>query len=339
VLKAITGGYVAISCVLRRLIMAEIHLKGLVINCCLAISMAYDCFMDLRKLEIFIKVVEAGSLTAGAKRCRVSQPAASQQIQSLEEEVGESLLVRSRRGVEPTAAGNTVFKHGKALLASSDRLKNLFIQRRKLQSGSISFGVIPTIAPYLLPQWLGPFRAEFPGVAVTVSESQTKHLYRQLAEGDIEFAVLSDVSPKERDQWGLSVKELFKEPLLLAVPSDHTLATRMEDPTIEDIPADELIYLKDGHCLAERTMHLCRIHETNPNLECGQLATALAMVASGLGISVVPQLATKGQVIDGVVTRKFEGGGMYRSINLIKRKGHRESPAAKELLKILTPSS
>ncbi len=293
--------------------------------------------MDLRKLEIFIRVVEAGSLTAGAKRCGVSQPAASQQIQSLEEEVGESLLVRSRRGVEPTAAGHTVFKHGKDLLASSERLKNMFVQRRKLQTGSVSFGLIPTIAPYLLPQWLRPFRAEFPGISVAVSESQTNHLYRQLAEGDIEFAVLSDVTVKEKDKWGLSVRELFKEPLLLAVPEDHPLATQMEEPNVDDIKAEELIYLKEGHCLAERTLRLCKIHETNPNLECDQIATALAMVVSGLGVTVVPQLAIKGSKMDGVVTRKFSGGALYRSINLVKRKGHRESPAAKELLKILSP--
>lgn len=293
--------------------------------------------MDLRKLEIFVRVVEAGSLTAGAKKCRVSQPAASQQIQSLEEEVGESLLIRSRRGVEPTAAGQAVFKHGKALLASSERLKNMFVQRRKLQSGSVSFGLIPTIAPYLMPQWIGPFRAEFPGVSIAVSESQTEHLYKQLAEGDIEFAVLSDVSVKERDKWGLSVRELFKEPLLLATPEDHPLATRMDEPRVSDIKPEELIYLKEGHCLAERTLRLCKIHETNPNLECDQIATALAMVASGLGVSVVPQLATKGSKIEGVVTRKFSGGGLFRSINLVKRRGHRESPAAKELLKILSP--
>lgn len=292
--------------------------------------------MELRQLELLASVVESGSLTAAAKRCNLSQPAISQQIQALEEEIGEALLIRRARGVEPTAAGRTVLEHAGRLLAERDKLRDAFTGRRELRHGRVAFGIIPTIAPYLLPQWLGPFRERYPGIAIAISESRTEELITQLVEGRIEFAVLSDVPEHDRQKWSLKVQELFREPLLLAAPAKHPLALRKAPPTPADLNAAELIHLKGGHCLSDRTLRLCKIREPDPGLQCDQLGTALSMVASGLGVTVVPKLATQNRPMDGIVLRPFSGKGMYRVIALMKRRDSKDTPAAAELLKQLS---
>jgi LysR family hydrogen peroxide-inducible transcriptional activator len=302
-----------------------------------AICFSYGSAMEIRHLEVLAAVVEAGSLTAAAARCHLSQPAISQQIHALEEEIGEALLFRRPRGVEPTAAGRTVLEHAVRLLAERDKLRDVFAGRRRLQHGRVAFGIIPTIAPYLLPQWLGPFRERFPGIAIAISESRTEDLIKQLVDGGIEFAVLSDVPEADRQKWSLQIRELFREPLLLAAPANHPLALRKAPPTPADLKADELIHLKGGHCLSDRTLRLCKIREPDPGLQCDQLGTALSMVASGLGVTVVPQLATRHRAMDGVVLRPFAGKGLHRVIALLKRRGSKDTPAAAELLKTLAP--
>jgi LysR family hydrogen peroxide-inducible transcriptional activator len=292
--------------------------------------------MELRQLEILASVAESGSLTAAAKLCNLSQPAISQQIQALEEEIGEPLLIRRARGVELTAAGRTVLEHTTRLLAERDKLRDAFADRRELRHGRVAFGIIPTIAPYLLPQWLGPFRERHPGISIAISESRTQELIGQLVEGRIEFAILSDVPEHDRQMWSLKVKELFREPLLLAAPAKHPLALRKAPPTPADLNATELIHLKGGHCLSDRTLRLCKIREPDPGLQCDQLGTALSMVASGLGVTVVPKLATRNRALDGVVVRPFAGKGMHRVIALMKRRDARDTPAAAALLRQLS---
>ncbi|WP_193212647.1 LysR family transcriptional regulator [Luteolibacter marinus] len=293
--------------------------------------------MEFRQLELLAGVIDAGSLTAAATRCNLSQPAISQQIQALEEEIGEPLLIRRARGIEPTAAGLKVLEHARRLLGERDRLRDAFAERRELRQGRVSFGIIPTIAPYLLPRWLGPFRRDFPGITVAISEARTDELVTRVADGGIEFAVLSDVPDHDRQKWSLQVRELFREPLLLAAPAGHPLALRKAAPNPSDLDAGELIHLKGGHCLADRTLRLCRIREPNPGLQCDQLDTALSMVASGLGVTVVPKLATEKRPLDGIVVRPFAGKGLHRVIALMKRRGTKDTPAAAELLKMLVP--
>lgn len=300
-----------------------------------SIGISYGSAMEFRQLEIFVAVVDAGSLTAAAARCHLSQPAVTQQIHALEENVGEPLLVRRPRGVELTSAGAELAGHARRLLAERDRLRDSFSERGKLRSGRISFGIIPTVAPYLLPQWLGPFRQRYPGIHIEISESRTEGLVSELVEGRIEFAILSDVAEAERRKGSLSFRELFREPLLLAAPAKHPLATRKQAPAPGDVTAAELIHLKGGHCLAERTLRLCRVREPDPGLQCEQLDTALAMVAAGLGVTVVPQLATRSRSMDGIVLRPFAGQGLHRVIALLKRRGSRETPAVTELLRLL----
>lgn len=296
--------------------------------------------MELRQLQSFVSVVEEGSLSAASKRCHLSQPALSQQMQALEEELGEPLLKRRPRGVEPTAAGELLLVHARTLLAHAARLRSDFQGRRKLETGTITFGIIPTIAPYLLPKLLGPFRKAHPGIDVSITEARTTDLISGTISGAIEFAILSDVTAEDRRRGSLHTRELFREPLLLAAPASHPLALRKAGPTPADLEADELIHLSGGHCLTDRMLRLCRIRNPNPGLQCDQIATALAMVAAGMGVTVVPQIAAREQTRGDIVCRPFADRGLHRVISLMKRRGSRLSPAAERLMEGLrTPQA
>ncbi|MDA0766298.1 MAG: LysR family transcriptional regulator [Verrucomicrobia bacterium] len=294
--------------------------------------------MELRHLQSFLAVMEEGSLSGASQRCHLSQPALSQQMQALEEELGEPLFIRRPRGVIPTPAGELLEQHARNLLDRADDLKGAFRARRELQTGSLVFGVIPTITPYFVPCFLAPFRRSFPGIVVSVTEAMTSELIAATVAGAIEFAVLSDVTSEDRKRWSLSVKNLFREPLWLAAPADHPLAMRKTLPEPSDLKAAELIHLAEGHCLSDRTLRLCRVRTPDQRLECNHLATALAMVSSGMGVSVVPYLASRGREIPNVVFRPFAGQQMFREISLMKRRGGNTSLAGTELMNRLETS-
>jgi LysR family hydrogen peroxide-inducible transcriptional activator len=291
--------------------------------------------MDLRQLEYFTAIVREGSLTAAAKRCRIAQPSLSQQLRALEDDLGEVLVHRKPRGVEPTAAGKILLEHAERVLLEARLLRERFTKRRESQQGSLVFGMIPTIAPYLLPRLLAPFREAFPKIDVQVREGRTSGLIQQVVDGSIEFAILSDVTPQDQKRWSLHVRELFREPLLLAVPLAHPLAGEEQAPTPEQLLPETLIHLRDDHCLTDRTLKVCRLDRLDPRLECDQLETALAMVEAGMGISVVPELAVRSRPMPGVAIRRFVEPAPERTISLMKRRNTPLSSAATELVRLV----
>lgn len=291
--------------------------------------------MDLRQLEYFTAIVKEGSLTLAAKRCRIAQPSLSQQLKALEEELGETLVLRKPRGVEPTAAGRILLEHAERVLEEAKLLRERFEKRRETHEGSLVFGMIPTIAPYLLPRLLGPFRRAFPLIDVQVREARTSGLIQQVVDGTIEFAILSDVTAQDRKKWSLHVLELFREPLMLAVPGNHPLATATQAPKPENLQPETLIHLRDGHCLTDRTLKVCRVEKLDPKLECDQLETALAMVAAGMGTAVVPELAVRSRPVPGLAFCRFHDPAPERTISLMKRRGVPLSKAAEELVELI----
>lgn len=291
--------------------------------------------MDLRQLEYFVSIVKEGSLTAAAKSCRIAQPSLSQQLKSLEDELGEPLVHRRPRGIEPTEAGHVLMDHAQRVLDEARKLREHFDKRRETHTGKISFGMIPTIAPYLLPRLLKPFRDTFPMIDIQIQEARTADLIHQIVDGSIEFAILSDVSPQELKKWSLHVKELFREPLMLATPASHPLARSNSAPRPDQLSADDLIHLKDGHCLTDRTLKVCRLKRLDTRLECDQLGTALAMVSSGMGVAVVPEFAARAHEGPQLAFRRFANPVPERTISLLKRRAIPLSKGAKELVNLL----
>lgn len=296
--------------------------------------------MELRQLKYFLAAVEHGSVTRAAKACRVAQPSISLQLQALEEELGEVLLKRQARGVSPTAAGLRVVDHARRMLAECEALEREFDQNGGGLAGSLAMGIIPTIAPYLAPSLVMGLQAKHPALSIEVSEGRTGDLIRQVVADELECAIVSDVTAADRNTWSLLVRELFREPLLLAAPERHPLAMRPEAIRPKDLPADELIFLKGGHCLSEQTLRLCRLEHPCHRLQCDQIETVLALVSSGAGLAVVPSLAARRGPPPGVVFRPFAHPVPTRVITLMRRRAHRPSPrwqALVECLQDLTP--
>lgn len=292
-------------------------------------------YLEFRQLRYFAETVQTGTMSAAAKRCKVSQPAMSLAITELEKRIGEQLLTRGRRGVLPTDAGRVLLQHAEAILAEEARLREHFANRSNLRTGKVSFGMIPTLAPYLFPLLLGKFRERHPGIKAALVESRTPELIRRIAREDIELAILSDVTREDRERYELDIRLLFEEPLLLALPRRHEWAHRTKDPEPGELRSDKLIHLSDGHCLRDQTLKACKMTQADQGLQCDQLETALAMVAADLGMAVIPKLAVRNTIPDSVVVRSFEKPAPSRKVYLLKKKGTELSESANALAKIL----
>jgi len=290
-----------------------------------------DAGMELRQLRYFCAVVDRGNFTRAAEACNVAQPSLSQQILNLEAELGQPLLVRHPRRIELTEAGAAVLVHARRILSESEELRGRLERRSLLLEGSVVVGIIPTVAPFLLPARVAGFLRAHPGVRVRFREQRTAELLEQLVGGVLDFAIVGDVTAADRRKWSLHVRELCRERLLLALPKHHPLARRSSPVPNEAIPREQLMVLTDGHCLADRTLAICRIQRSSDRFECDQLETLLGMVSAGLGVGIVPAMAVERPLPAGVVVRPLEAAEAERTVTIVRRKTSLLSPAAEAL--------
>ncbi len=295
--------------------------------------------LDMRQLRYFVEVARLGSMSSAARACGMSQPGMSLRMAELETRMGEQLLRRGSKGVVLTEAGRVLQHHAERILLEESRLREQFSAREDLQAGHVAFGLIPTLAPYLLPLMLAEFRSEYPDIEIEVVESQTSILIERIGAGELEFAILSDVTSADQRRYGLQTRELFREPLLLAVPHQHELAQKEEDPVPANLNPKEIIHLSDGHCLRDQVLKVCRLESVERNLQCDQLDTALAMVSANLGVSLIPKLAVRRELQDRVTIRSFRKPWPTRTIYLLKKKGVKLSKASEKLVKVLQGES
>jgi LysR family hydrogen peroxide-inducible transcriptional activator len=292
---------------------------------------------DLRQLTYFLAVADAGSFTGAARHCRVSQPTLSQQIRTLEEEFGEPLFHRRPRNVELTEAGHIAYPLAREAVTCATTLGDTFRRRHERVEGTVSLGIIPTIAPYLIPNSLPRFLADHPRVSVEVKEAQTSVLLGMVVRSEVDVGVASDIDRDSRRQWAVHVRDLMNERLLLALPDDHALAVRKRPPVPGDVPPKEMILLSEGHCLSGQMLKACKTRRGSTRLVCDQLESLLAMVGSGLGLGVVPEMAVRNRSIEGVVFRRFASPEPVRRISILLRRNHALNPVAHALLDYLGP--
>lgn len=290
--------------------------------------------MEISQLKYFINVAREQSFTKAAKACHISQPSLSYQISKLEEELGEPLFVRKPKGVELNESGKLLLEGAHRLVEEQENIVSVFRIRKNLIAGDIRFGIIPTMAPYLLPPVLGDFRRDHPHVRILARESRTSHLLKEVVEGELEFAVVSDIAPALLKRYSLHLNKLFDEPLRLAVPNAHPTCS-LKELTAKSLDETELILLSEGNCLRDQTVKLCRRNERSSALECEQLPTQLSMVAAGLGVAIVPEMAVAKTPSAELTFLHFKAPGPKRMIGLLKKRGGKLSPAATELVKRL----
>ena len=245
--------------------------------------------MEMHQLRYVVAVARAGNFSRAAEQCHVSQPSLSQQIQKLEDELGERLFDRLKRETRLTPHGEAFVRRAVHILEEVDAARREATDAQDLLRGRLTIGVLPTIAPYLLPQALAEFTGTFPGVEIVVQEDTTARLLKLAHAYEIDFALASEPIQDER----LKVRELFTEELMLALPPNHSLA-RKRTVKVSDLEGERLIVMKEGHCLGDQVLGFCDRSDLHPRISfrSAQLETIQSLVSAGLGLSLIPVMAT-----------------------------------------------
>jgi LysR family transcriptional regulator, hydrogen peroxide-inducible genes activator len=242
---------------------------------------------DLRQLECFCAVARTLSFTKAADDLGVSQPSLSEQIAKLEQGLGAPLFERLNRRIELTELGEAILGRSQALLEDAAALPDYFERARRGVHGPLRVGAIPTILPYFLTSLLKGFTDRYQDLDLHVREGTTAELVEQVLDGMMDVAVVS--LPVEGA--GLVMKELFREPLYLAVPENHPLA-QSEKVQLRRVSQERLLILKDGHCLRDETLALCDRARARfaGQFEADQFLTIFELIRAGFGVSVVPEM-------------------------------------------------
>lgn len=247
--------------------------------------------MELHQLRYVAAVARAGNFSRAAEQCHVSQPSLSQQILKLEEELGGPLFHRMKREAKLTAEGEVFLRRAVKILEEVEAAKKEASDAQNLLRGKLTLGVLPTIAPYLLPEILGAFTKKFPEVEIEVQEDTTARLIKAAKMCEVDFALASRPIPEA----GMEVMDLLVEELRLALPRKHPL-TRKRALSLADLENERFIVMKEGHCLGDQVLSFCERRDFRPtiNFRSAQLETIQALVSSGAGISLIPEMAARG---------------------------------------------
>lgn len=270
----------------------------------------------LRQLEYLLAVAETLNFRAAAAASHVSQPALSQQIRLLEEQLGVTLLERDKRSTRLTKAGEIVVGQARAVLADVDGLVDAALGQGEPLSGTLRLGAIPTVAPYVLPGLLRGAAAAHPRLRVVVQEAQTSSLLEALRLNRVDVALLA--LPEK----GFASRPLFDEPFLLVAPAGHPLA-RKSTVKAADLKRQPLLLLDDGHCLRDQALSFCDGTGVKPvsDVRAASLATLVQLVVAGLGVTLLPAIAAAVEVPEGaaLVVRPFSKPAPRRTIGLVWR--------------------
>lgn len=254
--------------------------------------------LNLRDFRYLLAVAEHGHFGRAAEVCGVSQPTLSVQVRKLEEQLGVVLFERTSKVVAPTAACERLIGHVRAAVAEVDAILDVARALRDPLAGRFRLGIVPTLAPYLLPLVFAPLREALPALELEPWEDQTAGLLDRLRGHALDGALLAT----EVDGPDLASRKLFDEPFLAALPPEHPLAGRAV--IAEEDLADDILVLADGHCLRDQALAACGgSGGLGGTLRAASLSTLLNMVAAGYGTTLVPALAAGPAQDAGIVLR------------------------------------
>jgi LysR family hydrogen peroxide-inducible transcriptional activator len=247
----------------------------------------------LRQLECAVAVAEHLSFRRAAEACFITQPALSLAIQQLETLLGTRLFERDRRRVLLTPAGEELVPRARAALAETDALVEAARVLRDPLAGTLRMGVIPTVAPYVLPSVVPLLRRRYPALRLLLQEEQTARLVERTQRGRLDLCLLA----LEADLGGLTTRALYFDPFVLAAPQGHDLAKR-KHAREQDLAQEEVLLLEDGHCLREQALSICSRSgaREHGDFRATSLNTLVRMVAGGTGVTLLPAMAVPGEV-------------------------------------------
>lgn len=272
----------------------------------------------LRQLRFLTAVVDSCHFGHAAEACSVTQSTLSAAIQELEDLLGVQLLERTKRSVTPTPIGLELAERARAILGDVEDLTDAAAAAREPMSGPLRLGMIPTIGPFLAQRILPHLRKRFPNLQIYLREEQTAVLQSRLEKGEIDAALLALPFTLP----GMETADISVDPFWVVFPEGHHLAKRNEI-TQADIAFEDLLLLEDGHCLRDHALTACSLEGARRNLgfQGTSLHTLVQMVESGLGITLVPQIAIDAGILRGLKAEKapLAGEAPYRRLALAWR--------------------
>lgn len=290
--------------------------------------------MNLRDLRYFVALADTGHFGKAAERCYVSQPTLSAQIKKLENYLGVQLIERQPRRVALTEMGAKILPLARRMLQESDEIVALARNEHDPLSGKLKVALIPTIGPYLLPLVMRKFRKQLPRLKLMLYEYQTQPLLDKLRSGDIELGILALPVPMD----GLEARELYREPFTVAVPNNSELAKK-SNVKVDDLSGETLLLLEDGHCLRDQALDVCgRIEaKESEDYRATSLETLRQMVAAGLGVTLLPELATRGPfgTGQGLAVKHFARPVPSRTVGAVWRKSSARVEAINAICEVI----
>ena len=275
--------------------------------------------MNLKELEYLVAVDEERHFHRAAERCFVSQPTLSGQLKKLEEELGILLVERSNRQVSMTEAGKRIVEMARTVLAETRAIKDAAKYFQEPMVGDLRVGIIPTIAPYLLPIIMSKLNKHFPNLDFWLYEYQTHILLEKLRRSELDFLILA--LPVEKHEF--EETDLFREPFRLAVNNDHPL-TKKKMVNTGDIANQEILLLEEGHCLRGHVLDVCLLAGAaeKGHFQATSLETLRHMVGEGMGMTLMPELAVPAKIAKSDTVRyiEFSDPKPNRRIGLVYRK-------------------
>jgi LysR family hydrogen peroxide-inducible transcriptional activator len=286
--------------------------------------------MNIRDYEYIIAVAKLGNFGAAAKACNVSQPALSMQIKKLEDILGVQIFERKGKSFLVSDVGKQIIAKAEDIIRKNSELREIAKQAKDPYSGTIKLGAFPTLAPYYLPKIMPGLGKKFPKITFLLREEKTPELIKKLENGELDIALLAIPTGVENMQ----EIAVFDDEFLVALPTNHPLAKR-KILKRTDIADEKILLLEDGHCLRNQALEYCEImgaHEMH-DFRATSMETLREMVASGLGITFIPEIAAVPR--KNIVYIKLERPAPSRKIGLVFRNTHARSKVFKELAELL----
>ena len=244
--------------------------------------------MEFHQLRYVCAIADTGNFSRAAERCQIAQPSLSQQVLKLEEELGTKLFDRLGRSIRLTEAGRAFIPRARTILEQMEAARSTAADQNTDLRGSVAVGVIPTVAPYLIPRYAARFAKRYPDAKLRIVEETTSVLVEGLRDLSIDVAILAlPLRHKELELFPIRTEPLF------AVLSTHHPRASAKSLALKDLRGESFVMLRDGHCFRDLSIDTCTRARITPHIafESGQFSSLLGMVAAGVGVSLVPEMA------------------------------------------------
>jgi LysR family transcriptional regulator, hydrogen peroxide-inducible genes activator len=285
--------------------------------------------MELYQLGYFIEIARQRSFTRAAERLHMAQPALSQQMKNLESELGTALFIRGRKEIQLTAAGKAFLPRAEALITQAEAAKAIVSDVAQLRGGKLIIAAIPSVSACLLPEVIRSFSRLHRKVELQLIEDSSERVAENVESGLADIGFLQLPASKS----AFETRTIITEPFVLLVAKSHALA-KQKEVALKQLASESFIFYKGR--ARDTALETCRKAGFEPRIACesGELETVRALVAAGLGLAVVPQLAAGNlpKTIEAIAIREPK---MQRQIAAVWQKGSVLSPAAQALLKLI----